>query len=91
MRFSEKVDGHVNCPCWLTGKFHQVPCPIHDGCGKYPRGSYMLSQDNDTLTNISTLAYDVAFFDWGTSCSDEYRSARMFVMDELRKELEKTI
>ena len=51
----------------------------------------MLSQDNDTLTNISTLAYDVAFFDWGTSCSDEYRSARMFVMDELRKELEKTI
>ena len=32
------VDGYIDCPCWVTGHFVQVPCPWHDfhcwNCGR---------------------------------------------------------
>lgn len=31
---------HVDCPCWITGTFQQVPCPIHDGKDRFPKGTY---------------------------------------------------
>jgi hypothetical protein len=36
--------GHINCPCWVTGEFKQVPCPWHDGKDKYPKGAYARTQ-----------------------------------------------
>ena len=40
---SYHIDGsshHIDCACWATGKFVQVPCPFHDGCGQFPHGAY---------------------------------------------------
>jgi len=34
------IDGHLDCRCWKTGDFVQVPCPWHDGKDKYPIGAY---------------------------------------------------
>src|SRR5689334_11132551 len=36
------VAGHLDCRCWKTGEFVQVPCPWHDGHDKYPTGAYAL-------------------------------------------------
>ena len=41
---------HIDCPCWVTGVFKQVPCPHHDGMGAYPLGAYqssLLGQESD--------------------------------------------
>lgn len=35
--------GHIDCPCWSTGVFVQVPCLMHDGHFKYPKGAYEAS------------------------------------------------
>ena len=37
---AQMINGHLDCPCWITGSFVQVPCPWHDGHGKFPIGSY---------------------------------------------------
>lgn len=31
---------HIDCPCWKTGEFYQVPCPWHDGKDRYPVGAF---------------------------------------------------
>jgi hypothetical protein len=36
-------DGHIDCGCWITGRFYQVPCPWHDGKDKFPIGAYAAS------------------------------------------------
>jgi hypothetical protein len=48
---AHQVDGHIDCPCWFTGKFKQVPCPWHDGMAEFPRGAFEASQQSHT-TNI---------------------------------------
>lgn len=32
---------HIDCPCWITGVFKQLPCPFHDGGTMlFPYGSF---------------------------------------------------
>ena len=37
-------EAHIDCPCWMTGTFEQVPCPWHDGMRNYPAGSFAASE-----------------------------------------------
>ena len=34
---------HIDCPCWASGAFQQVPCPFHDGMNAYPYGAFAAS------------------------------------------------
>jgi hypothetical protein len=42
-------DGHIACGCWKTGIFLQVPCPWHDGNGRYPLGAWKAEQQRKGL------------------------------------------
>lgn len=35
---------HIDCPCWKSGEFNQVPCPWHDWHGMYPLGAFAADQ-----------------------------------------------
>ena len=35
---------HIDCPCWATGTFEQVPCPWHDGHHRFPAGAFEAHQ-----------------------------------------------
>lgn len=38
------LGSRINCDCWKTGDFKQVPCRWHDGHGEYPLGSWAASE-----------------------------------------------
>lgn len=56
-RFSMELihDGiglRLDCPCWVSGKFEQVPCPLHDGHCHYPLGAYEEQQGRTVMSKV---------------------------------------
>ena len=40
---------HIDCPCWKTGEFKQVPCYAHDGKDGYPAGAFWRQSTIDAI------------------------------------------
>jgi hypothetical protein len=76
----------IDCPCWSTGNFVQVPCPWHDGKDRFPKGAYWAELER--LRKIERSARAVSARDWGTSVSEDYHGWRIWEMYQLRRALE---
>jgi hypothetical protein len=58
---------HIDCPCWVTSTFTQVPCPWHDGHQNFPKGAFEASRKadahryRDALTRIRNIKAMIPF------------------------------
>lgn len=52
------VNGHINCPCWSSGDFVQVPCQWHNGKDKFPIGAKPVPQEGKKgMKNIWRVSF----------------------------------